>query len=302
MHAAIGGPHPNLVNERKPRVVVLGAAGMLGRALVRVLSRQGYDVTAVMRPRPGRSSQTGIARNVFLADFINARAIDALIRSQRPRCILNAAGLKVAFDPADPAALLRVNSLLPRIVAEASAAQGVRVLHFSTNAAAHYLSRVDSGATDSSVQDLYALSKLLGEIEAEHVVNIRCSMIGLDSSNEDSLLEWFLRSRGPATGYSRAMFNGLPVDEIATICGELLLPRIDRCSGILNVGGPTISKADLLRLVAHVWQRPDLDVVDRPEPHLDQTLDCTRLKTEFGYKEKGWPEMIATTRKYYENE
>jgi dTDP-4-dehydrorhamnose reductase len=295
-------PSTDLAGGR-PGVVILGASGMLGQALVRVLGRHGYGVTAVVRAGKVLENTQGITHNIVAIDLFDKGRLAALIRKTRPYCIINATGVKtVSADSSAVAALFRVNALLPRLVADVSQATGARVLHFSTNAAAYYPCNASSRVNNTKSNDLYALSKLLGEVAAAHVVNVRCSMIGMNSSGRDSLLEWFLRASGPVEGYSNVIFNGLPVDEIGEVCADFVIPQLERCNRILNIGGPKISKADLLRLVAQVWERPDLTVIERYEPRVDQTLDCTHLIKRLGYKQKVWGKMLYETRRFYDDE
>jgi dTDP-4-dehydrorhamnose reductase len=104
------------------RALVLGGRGTLGQALVAFLPEAamgGWRVTA-----PARD-----ACNIEDADAVNA-----VLDRERPDAVFNAAGqTNVDLAETDPDAAWRANTLGPEILARATAARGVKLVHYSTD-------------------------------------------------------------------------------------------------------------------------------------------------------------------------
>jgi nucleoside-diphosphate-sugar epimerase len=84
--------------SQKPRVLVTGAGGFIGRHSLEPLRRLGYEVYAAVSPRAGAAQRlaedrtaAGMLRGaeVLPADLTDAHAIDALIREVRPSHLLH---------------------------------------------------------------------------------------------------------------------------------------------------------------------------------------------------------------------
>jgi nucleoside-diphosphate-sugar epimerase len=88
--------------SRKPRVLVTGAGGFIGRHSVEPLRRLGYEVYAAVSPRTGAAEGLGRTAadmlqgagmlqgaEVLRADLTDGRSIDALIREVRPSHLLH---------------------------------------------------------------------------------------------------------------------------------------------------------------------------------------------------------------------
>lgn len=131
------------------KVVVIGAAGQLGQALVAKLSGE-HDVTPATR------------RDVELA---NHRALRAFVMDRKPAAVINcAAYTNVDGAEDDQETALDINAFAVRTLARATTELDAVLVHYSTDfvfsgtATAPYTE--DDGPEPRSV---YAQSKLLGE-------------------------------------------------------------------------------------------------------------------------------------------
>ena len=99
------------------RIVLAGAGGQLGRALVPALT--GHELTALTHAQ---------------LDITDATAVRVAVETHRPDLVLNAAAYN-AVDRAetDRDGAFRVNAEGPRLLAEAAAAVGAAVLHVSSD-------------------------------------------------------------------------------------------------------------------------------------------------------------------------
>jgi len=129
-------------------LLILGGEGQIGSALA-ALDWPGWTVTALDR-REG--------------DITAASTAQAILR-RRPRVVVNAAAYTdVEGAEADPAAALRVNARAPRQLAEACAAAGAWLIHYSTD---YVFDGAKPGAYVESDApgplNVYGASKLAGE-------------------------------------------------------------------------------------------------------------------------------------------
>ncbi len=130
------------------RILVTGAGGQLGRALPAALS--GHEVTALPHGR---------------LDVADAPAVDAALAAEHPQVVINAAAYnEVDRAEAEPDAAFRGNALGPRVLAEATAARGIALVHVSTDyvfdgeADAPYLE-----SSPTAPRSVYGRSKRAGE-------------------------------------------------------------------------------------------------------------------------------------------
>ncbi len=99
------------------KILIAGASGQLGRALLPALSR--HDVVALPRAA---------------LDIADAEAVRAVLMAQSPAVVINAAAFnEVDRAETDPAAALRANAEGPRLLAEATAERGMALVHVSTD-------------------------------------------------------------------------------------------------------------------------------------------------------------------------
>jgi dTDP-4-dehydrorhamnose reductase len=277
------------------RVLVLGATGMLGNAMLRLLADSaGIDVVgsarsgaalALLRPDLRARVQTGI-------DVENADALARLIDSVRPGVVINCVGLVKQLAAAnDPLAALPINAMLPHRLARLCSLSGARFVHISTDCV---FSGQRGGYTEDSTpdaDDLYGRSKLLGEVIADvHAVTLRTSIIGHELGGAHGLVGWFLSQRGPVRGYRRAVFSGVPTVEMATIVRDYVLPN-PSLRGLYHVSAAPIDKYTLLKTIAGEYGR-DVEIMADDAVVIDRSLNSDRFRDATGYRPPDWAELV----------
>ena len=281
-------------------VLVLGASGMLGNAVMRVLSEErDWQIFGTLR-------SGGAAR--FFAPEIAGRLIagvdvedqDALVRvftQVRPDVVINCIGLiKQLAEGDNPLVALPINAMLPHRLARLCKLAGSRLIHVSTDCV---FSGAKGGYVEddaSDAQDLYGKSKFLGEVHDAHTITLRTSIIGHELQSAHGLVEWFLSQRGRCKGYRRAIFSGLPTVILAKIMRDVVIPQ-PALSGLYHVAAAPIAKLDLLTLVARQYNQ-SIEIVPDDTVVIDRSLRADRFRQASGYVADGWPELIKQMHAY----
>lgn len=282
------------------KLLILGVTGMLGHVALRLLSASdGLSVrgTARSEHQVGRLPAE-LRPSVFTGiDATRPEAVIRLLESWRPEVVVNCIGLiKQLEEASDPLTAIPINALFPHQVARACRERGIRLIHISTDCVfdgSKGAYREDDAAT---ARDLYGRSKLLGEVTGEGAVTLRTSIIGPELGGSHSLLEWFLAQQGAVSGYTRAIFSGLPTVELARVIRDHVLPRPD-LQGLYHVAGSPISKHELLKIIAQAYGR-ETSIVPEAAVTIDRSLDASRFNDRTGYAPPPWPELVDAMRRF----
>jgi dTDP-4-dehydrorhamnose reductase len=282
------------------KVLVLGAGGMLGNAVMRVLSEVGdLQVFGTLR--------SGAASRFFVPDIaamliagVDVEDQDALVRvftQVRPDVVINCIGLiKQLAEGDDPLLALPINAMLPHRLGRLCKLAGSRLIHVSTDCV---FSGAKGGYVEedaSDAQDLYGKSKFLGEVHDAHAITLRTSIIGHELQSAHGLVEWFLSQEGRCKGYRRAIFSGLPTVVLAKIMRDVVIPRPE-LSGLYHVAAAPIAKFDLLTLVARQYNK-SIEIVPDDVLVIDRSLRAERFRQASGYVADEWPELIRQMHAY----
>lgn len=283
------------------RILVLGASGMLGNAMIRVLSEKiDWQVHGTVRSESAkRLFQPDIASR--LISGVDVEQQDSLLQAfiqARPDVVINCVGLiKQLADADDPLYAIPINTLLPHRLARLCELVGARLVHVSTDC----VFAGDKGnyreSDPSDAKDLYGRSKYLGEVAYPHAVTLRTSIIGRELQSANGLVGWFLSQKGRCNGYSKAIFSGLPTVVLAQIVRDVVIPHV-ALSGVYHVAAKPISKYDLLKLVAEVY-RKTIEIFPSDQIVIDRSLDAGRFHEATGYVAPEWPELIKTMYSYH---
>ena len=282
------------------KILVLGASGMLGNAMIRVVSEQSdWKVYGTIR---SESSKRFFSANIAerLLSGVDVEQHDSLMQafiSVRPDVVINCVGLiKQLADAEDPLLAIPINSLLPHRLAKLCELTGARLVHMSTDC----VFAGDKGAyresDPSDARDLYGRSKFLGEVAYPNTITLRTSIIGHELQSAHGLVEWFLLQQGRCKGYTRTIFSGLPTVVLSQIVRDVLIPHTD-LHGVYHVAAQPISKYDLLKLIADVYGK---SIEIAPDDRLvnDRSLNADRFRLATGYVAPGWTELVRSMHSF----
>lgn len=225
--------------NRKMRTIILGNTGMLGSMLAKTWEG---DFTST-----GRKDFNAISPHLsklFFYDYVVN-----CIGMTKPHCT-------------DEKGAILVNAYFPHLLP-------THTIQIATDC-------VYSGKKGSYVEtdphdalDVYGKTKSLGE--AKTVRNLRCSIIGPEIKGHTSLHDWFL-SQTEAQGFTNHLWNGITTYHFSKICQGIIREGIELPNVQHIVPADTVTKAELLRIIAEAYDK-DIKVTDvEAEETIDRTL------------------------------
>lgn len=282
------------------RVLVLGASGMLGNAMVRVLS-ESADLQVFGTARAAstlRYFKPEIGERIIIGvDIENQDSLVRVFTQAKPQVVVNCIGLvKQLADADDPLLALPINAMLPHRLARLCELVGARLVHVSTDCV---FSGAKGNYTESDLADawdLYGRSKFLGEVTAPHTITLRTSIIGHELGSSHGLIGWFLSQERQVKGYTKTVFSGLPTVELAQVIRDVILPR-PQLSGLYHVASAPITKFDLLKMVAEVYGK-SVEIMPDSTVIIDRSLNADRFHKATGYAPPAWLELVEKMHQF----
>jgi len=285
---------------KKTKVLVIGASGMLGNAVLRLFAEDDtLDVAGSARSAGflARLPESLRPRIVCGIDVDNADSLARLFATARPDVVINCVGLvKQLAEADDPLAAIPINALLPHRLARLCDVAGARLVHVSTDCVFSGRTGGYTEADAPDAADLYGRSKLMGEVDYPHAITLRTSIIGHELGSAHGLVGWFLAQEGAVKGFTRAIFSGLPTVELARVIRDHVLPHPE-LHGLYHVSAAPIAKFDLLNLVARAYDR-STQIAPDDRLVIDRSLDSSRFRAATGYAPPDWTELIRRMRAF----
>lgn len=282
------------------RILVIGASGMIGSTVFRVLSeKKEYETFGTIRNSNIKQFFSALD-NESLIEGVNLEHDEKLVQVMekiKPDVVINCAGITKHMPDSDkPLLALPLNTLLPHRLAELCKIVEARLIHVSTDCvfSGKKGAYIESDYTDAS--DFYGKSKALGEVHEGHAITLRTSTIGHELQSQYGLLDWFLSQEILCNGYTRAIFSGLPTVIFSQIIRDVIIPHKE-LSGLYHVAAKPIAKFELLKLIANIYGKT-IDVVEDETLVIDRSLDASRFKLATGYVAPDWSDMIEQMYSY----
>lgn len=283
-----------------PKILIVGASGMLGSSLFRYLAKLGdLNVLGTVRTtafintfeeKGFKNIQTGI-------DATDFKSISNLIEIFQPNYVLNCIGIIKQLDSAKvhiPS--IEINSLLPHRLAQACNKVDARLIHFSTDCIFSGDKGMYSELDCPDADDLYGKSKLLGEVNYGPHLTLRTSIIGHELNKSVSLVDWFIKQKESVPGYSKAIFSGMPTIYVAEFLKYYIFGR--NISGLYHLSVEPIDKYSLLLLIKEKYGL-DIDILPEDNISIDRSLDSHKLRLETGFTPPSWQVLVEKMREEY---
>lgn len=277
------------------RILVLGASGMLGNAVMKLFAKEGlHETWGTLRSESGmRFFPDDIQSHLISAvDVLNQDELLNVFSSIQPDVVINCVGvIKQLKNANDPLHVLPLNALFPHHLAKLCMVAGARLIHISTDCVFSGNKGGYTESDESDAKDLYGKSKYLGELhDYSNAITLRTSIIGHELNSNHALVDWFLSQEERVNGFRKAIFSGLPTVELAKVIHDWVLPKPE-LHGLFHVSAQPISKYDLLKLVTDVYGKSILIQPD-DEFVIDRSLDSSQFQQASGYRPPDWQALI----------
>jgi dTDP-4-dehydrorhamnose reductase len=277
------------------RILICGASGMIGHKIWQTLARQHDEILGTLHGGRDAFDRYRLFDHRIIEQFEAAdfQGVTSLLDRVRPTLIINCIGItKRKPEANDTEKMFAVNTRFPHYLALWAGKNEGRVIHFSTDcvfdgAAGNYTER-----SVMTAPDLYGQTKYFGELDYDHCLTIRTSMIGRELSGRTELLEWFLAQQGKQmTGYKNARYSGLTTNVMSKLLLRLINDWPQLC-GKYQIAGPVITKYDLLCQLRDAFSL-DVKIVPDEKFQCDRTLQSEKFSRATGATVPTWKEMIA---------
>lgn len=260
------------------KVLVLGGSGMLGSMVTDYLSRD-------LRLEVSATARNDETLNTMKAFIPTAGWIYHAYRSDLPHALpdcdwyINCIGVtKPCIDESSTASIsaaIATNSLSPFYYAQKAEESTARMIQIATDCVYSGKVGMYGESEPHDALDVYGKTKSLGEPNAEHVTNLRCSIIGPEAIRQRFLLEW-VRNQPKnelLEGYGYHVWNGITTYHFAKICKGIILENNEVLKVQHIVPFDCVTKYELLCEIAKVYGRDDLKIAEKSgKPIVDREL------------------------------
>jgi dTDP-4-dehydrorhamnose reductase len=248
---------------------------MLGSALTSVLTSAFGKVIEV-----NRIGVPMVTSNPCLSiDASQKINFDEVFNGQRIDYVVNAIGMiKQVINEKDPSDLAKAQSINCEFVTklnEYSDAREVPVIQIGTDC-------VFSGSRGNYIEtdtfeatDIYSKTKIAGEKSSPASMILRTSIVGREIRSSHSILEWILaqKENSEVNGYTNHIWNGITTFHFANLVKGIIESEGFKPGAFHVLPRGTVSKYQLLRLIAENFQRSDLKINKFEAPvGIDRTL------------------------------
>ena len=271
------------------KVLILGATGMLGTAVVNEFLNFKGDVVVTTRGKkleglPSSGSQVSFdATTDDLATvFRGLGKVDYVIN-----CIGIIKPHISDHDEKQRLNALQINSLFPQKLADWASKTGAKVIQIATDCvfSGHKGSYLETDAHDAL--DVYGKSKSLGEVPNPSMMHLRVSIIGPEVGRSTSLLEWVRNQAVGAEifGFTDHMWNGVTTTHFGKIARGIIESNLFK-EGIFHlVPGNRLPKDKLVQKIATVFGRGDIVIQPKASGN---TVDRTLETVDPGFNDTLW--------------
>lgn len=234
------------------RILLTGASGLLGFALMPALREAGARVAGVWSTRPLDAPDAESHR----CDLRDAAAVRALFDDVKPSCVVHAAALTdLGLCEREPQLARAINVDATATVAAESARVGAAMIYVSSESVYGDGTAPHRESDACKPLSIYARTKLEGEEQAlrhaPDAVVLRTTIVGTAPSDSRSLVAWLLSSfqRGtPVRGFQDVSFSPLFTRDFSRL---LIAAFGHKLTGVWNLGAVShSSKFEFARLLA----------------------------------------------------
>jgi dTDP-4-dehydrorhamnose reductase len=265
----------------KPKVLIIGATGMLGHITFMHLKKlDKYQLfNSVYR--------TKLTKDSIICNVRNEKELSSLFSKVRPSIVINCVGALVNESKENPTNAIYLNALLPHKLKDFCNQYQAKLIHISTDCV---FSGKDGSYTEEDFRDaddVYGRSKALGEITEMPHCTLRTSIVGPELKQKGTgLFHWFINQKDQVQGFTNALWSGVTTLELAKAIDKVIVNNLIGLYHVTN--GEPISKFDLLRLFNEL-RGNKIKIVPNNEFKINKTL---KKSNKFDFKVLDYNSML----------
>jgi len=251
----------------KTRILVLGATGMLGSAVLNHFNNNDDFITTATYRTASNKPNHGL--------YFNALNDSVEMLPQNYDYIINCIGIITPLIDENPIASIKINSVFPLELAKYCNNNNIRLIHITTDC-------VYSGNDGKYIEtdlhdalDFYGKTKSLGECSSNAMV-LRTSIVGHEINNFISLLSWAKSQAGKKIdGYETHLWNGLTTNWYARVCEKIIYEDLYE-NGLFHIfAADDVIKYQLLQYLNHKFSL-NIKMTKTFPKKVDRTLRTTK--------------------------
>jgi len=249
-------------------ILVLGGTGMLGHEFIKALiNYKNFNITATSRDLKNKfisNSKKKIKWIHLDVETIKIKSLKKIVHNQH--YIINCIGLIKPYikenSLKDLKKALKINSIFPAELNESMNKSNCKIFQIATDC-------VFSGSKGNYNEknlhdafDVYGKSKSLGEINNKNFFNVRCSIIGPELKNFNSLYEWFKKSsqNSKLSGFINHQWNGLTTKAYAYAIIAIIIKKIHIPNLIHLIPANELNKFEIIKNFKLKLNRQDIKI------------------------------------------
>jgi|694.fasta_scaffold01331_20 dTDP-4-dehydrorhamnose reductase len=259
-------------------VLILGASGMLGSAVLKEFSN--FQGELVATTRVGASLVAG--SNIRFLKFDAATDNLDSAFSMPIDYVINCIGIIKPYindsDTKQTETAFEINGSFPNRLQAWATKRGAKVIQIATDCVFSGSKGKYLETDEHDALDVYGKSKSLGEAKGASMMHLRVSIIGPEVDRSSSLLEWVRNQPKNAeiSGYTDHFWNGITSMHFAKIARGVIENELFE-PGVFNVlPKDSVTKSELVGLIAMYLGRSDIKVTPTATgANINRTLDTS---------------------------
>ena len=269
------------------KILILGAAGMAGHMICEYLKTltKKYKIYKICH-------NIKLDSDSILLDVFDLNLLDTTIQMINPDVIINSIGILNKNAEDNPSKTIFINSYFPRYLEEKFKNTNVKLIHLSTDCVFSGETGNYSEVSVTDGKDIYARTKILGEINNNKDLTVRTSIIGPELKNNGTgLFHWFMKQTNSIKGYSKVIWSGVTTLQLAKSLHNMIENNL---TGLYNLASKEpISKYELLKIINMVFDK-NVIIENYEENANDKSL--ISIRNDFSINVPAYTEMIMELR------
>lgn len=274
------------------KILVLGANGMIGNSIFNTLSKnKNFNVYGTVRKKGKSDYYLHAEKIVANLDVSKSQEFQKFLISFEPDLVINCIGITKHNEKINQELFLNVNSTFSHNLKNFADKLNFKIIHLSSDC-------VFSGKKGNyhekdfpDSNEIYGVSKFLGEIISDPHLTIRTSIIGHELETSFGLLEWFLSQKRECKGFKNAYFSGVTTLFLSRTIEKIILEK-PSLNGLFHLSGEKISKFDLLKLFSAYYSKK-IKIIPEEDFKIDRSLDSRRIYGALKIKSLSWEDMLS---------